>query len=181
MRPAARLPSSVPWATPGVNSTRFHPFKRVETLPLKMALGIPRAKEETMRSTLNSLPAFPFLSFPLLVGLLLHAPRAGAQEPSDWRADVDRFASRVVELGIAPGIGLAVSQGDRVVHAAGFGMADLDTGRAVDENTAHASMSGTVIIYGRATNVCQNTQMNEPLPVTQAWDPRAGVTYENVA
>ncbi len=55
------------------------------------------------------------------------------------------------------------------------------TGRAVDENTAHASMSGTVIVYGRATNVCQNTQMNEPLPVTQAWDPRAGVTYENVA
>ena len=103
-----------------------------------------------MRSTLNSLPAFPFRSLPLLVGLLLHAPRAGAQERSDWRADVDRFASRVVELGIAPGIGLAVSQGDRVVHAAGFGMADLDAGRAVDEGTLFYIGSSTKALTATA-------------------------------
>ena len=39
----------------------------------------------------------------------------------DWRADVDTFAGRLVEMGGAPGIGLAIVQDDWVLHASGFG------------------------------------------------------------
>ena len=47
----------------------------------------------------------------------------------DWRADVDAFAGRLVEMGAAPGIGLAIVQDDWVLHARGFGLADMDSGR----------------------------------------------------
>lgn len=68
----------------------------------------------------------------------------------DWRADVDRVAGKLVEMGAAPGIGLAVVQDDWVVHARGFGVADVDAGRGVDTETAFYIASTTKAITATA-------------------------------
>ncbi|MFW6078728.1 MAG: serine hydrolase [Gemmatimonadota bacterium] len=65
------------------------------------------------------------------------APRLDAQAAigGEWRSDVDRFAHRVIDSGLSPAFGVAVVQGDRVLHVRGFGVADLDTGRPVSGET----------------------------------------------
>ena len=73
-----------------------------------------------------------------ILTLLLAAAADGQTPADDWRADVDGFARRLVEAGLVPGMGLAVTQGDSVVHVAGYGLADRETGRPVDDETDEA-------------------------------------------
>ena len=59
-------------------------------------------------------------------------------------------------------------------------------GRAVDANGVYpgVSMSGVRIAYGRASACCANAalRMTEPtIGPRQAWDPRTGVSYLDVA
>jgi len=83
--------------------------------------------------------------------LSLAAPSARAQSVApDWSDDVAAFAQRVIDLRVAPGLGIAVSRGDRVVWAAGFGVADMQTGRAVDEGTAFYIASSTKALTATA-------------------------------
>jgi CubicO group peptidase (beta-lactamase class C family) len=79
----------------------------------------------------------------LAVGLT--APIASPQglPAGDWRSDVDGFARRIVESGLAPGLSLAVCQGDWVLHARGFGVADEDSGRGVTADTPFYIASST--------------------------------------
>jgi len=49
----------------------------------------------------------------------------------DWRGDVEAYATRLIDAGLAPGFGVAVTSGDRVVFEAGFGSADLASQREV--------------------------------------------------
>jgi CubicO group peptidase (beta-lactamase class C family) len=67
-----------------------------------------------------------------LAGLLWAGPEAGAQATigGDWRADVEAFARRIVEAQLTPGMAVAVSVGDWVAYADGFGVADMRTARA---------------------------------------------------
>jgi CubicO group peptidase (beta-lactamase class C family) len=81
--------------------------------------------------------------------LLLAVPVSG-QEPNDWRADADRFAGRLVDAGLVPGMGLAVTLGDSVVHVAGYGVADLETGRPVDPATEFYIASTTKALTATA-------------------------------
>lgn len=74
----------------------------------------------------------------------------------DWRADVDAFAGRLVEMGAAPGIGLAIVQDDWVLHARGFGLADMDSGRGVDTETAFYIASTTKAITATAVIALAN-------------------------
>lgn len=62
---------------------------------------------------------------------------AGAQAVigGDWREDVDRFAARIVDAGLTPGLAVGVAADDWVVHTAGFGTTDRSTERAVDGDT----------------------------------------------
>jgi len=91
------------------------------------------------------------LATPLIVSLaLLTAAQASAQTPDDWRADVDRFARRLVDAGLVPGMGLAVTRGDSVVHVAGYGVADQETGRAVDLATEFYIASSTKALTASA-------------------------------
>ncbi|MEX0894095.1 MAG: serine hydrolase [Gemmatimonadota bacterium] len=72
----------------------------------------------------------------MLIGMMLPATGvAQATIGGAWRADVDAFAERLVEAGLSPGIGLAVTGGDWVLHARGFGTADLRTGRPATGDT----------------------------------------------
>lgn len=71
------------------------------------------------------------------ISMLVPAVRAGAQATigGAWREDVTRFARRLVEAGLTPGIGVGVAVGDWVVFAEGFGVADMATGRAATGDT----------------------------------------------
>jgi CubicO group peptidase (beta-lactamase class C family) len=79
------------------------------------------------------------------IALLCVLPAPALAQPADtaWRDDVARFAQRMVDLGLTPGMGVAVSFADEVVYAGGFGLADTDTGRVVDEDTAFYIASST--------------------------------------
>ena len=61
----------------------------------------------------------------------------------EWGDDVSRFAQSLVDAAFVPGMGLAITQGDRVVYSRGFGFADVASGRRVDEHTAFYIASST--------------------------------------
>ncbi|MCI0706857.1 MAG: serine hydrolase [Ignavibacteriae bacterium] len=61
----------------------------------------------------------------------------------NWSADVAAFAKSIVEKELAPGMGIAIARGDRVVYTAGFGAADLQSGRSVDKTTMFYIASST--------------------------------------
>lgn len=91
------------------------------------------------------------LAFLVTTALPVYQPAyAQAVIGGDWRADVDAFAGRLVEMGGAPGIGLAIVQDDWVLHARGFGLADMDAGRGVDTETAFYIASTTKAITATA-------------------------------
>lgn len=90
--------------------------------------------------------AWTVIALPLLpVPLQAQATIGGA-----WRADVDDFARRVVDAGLAPGLAIAVTQDDWVLHDAGFGVADATSGRAVGEETAFYIASTTKALTATA-------------------------------
>jgi CubicO group peptidase (beta-lactamase class C family) len=84
-----------------------------------------------------------------IVALLTAAP-ASAQTPNDWRADVDGYARRLVDAGLVPGMGVAVTSGDSIVHVAGYGVADRETGRPVDMATEFYIASSTKALTATA-------------------------------
>lgn len=87
----------------------------------------------------------------LLVLLLLPGrPFAQATIGGDWRADVAGFAQSMVDAGLTPGMGVAVSQGDRVLYVGGFGVADAASGRGVGEDTAFYIASSTKALTATA-------------------------------
>jgi CubicO group peptidase (beta-lactamase class C family) len=85
-----------------------------------------------------------------ILSALLPAPAFAQATATAWREDVARYAQRVIDLGIAPGMGVAVSVGDEVLYSAGFGVADAATGRAVDEGTAFYIASSTKALTATA-------------------------------
>ena len=68
----------------------------------------------------------------------------------EWRDDVARFAQSLVDAQLVPGMGVAVTQGDRVVYSQGFGLADAASGRRVDEATAFYIASSTKALTATA-------------------------------
>ena len=83
---------------------------------------------------------------------LSHAAPAFSQATigGEWRDDVARFAELTVEEGLAPGMAVAVSKGEWVLTARGFGLADANTGRRVSEDTAFYIASSTKALTATA-------------------------------
>ncbi len=82
---------------------------------------------------------------------ILGASPAFQQTPSDdWHGDLELFAERLVDAGLVPGMAIAVTMGDSVVYARGFGVADRETGRPVDEGTAFYIASSTKALTATA-------------------------------
>src|SRR4030095_15753397 len=46
----------------------------------------------------------------------------------EWRGEVERLAQLLVDAQLVPGMGIAVTQGDRVVYSGGVGFADVGSG-----------------------------------------------------
>ena len=87
----------------------------------------------------------------LFLPLLLPPPVVGqATIGGEWRDDVSGFAQSAVDLGLTPGVGIAVTQDDWVLWSAGFGVADATTGREVDEATQFYIASSTKALTGTA-------------------------------
>ncbi len=92
---------------------------------------------------------------PTLILAALTADGAGAQSTlgGDWRADISRFATRVVDAGLAPGMAVSVAVGDWVAYARGFGVADLASGRPVTDDTPFYIASSTKSLTATAAAV----------------------------
>ncbi|MGH7556392.1 MAG: serine hydrolase [Gemmatimonadota bacterium] len=115
------------------------------------------------QARLSSLPAIGTLF------AILAASPASAQNPSgDWRSDVQGFAHRLLDAGLTPGMGIAVTRGDSVVYADGFGVADKATGREVDEDTAFYIASSTKALTATAVVLlAERGELDLEAPVTR--------------
>lgn len=76
--------------------------------------------------------------------LLTAAPAAAHSDVDRFRADADAFIRRALDrVGVVPGLSIAVVEGEDVLLTAGYGVADLDTGVAVDADTRFYIASST--------------------------------------
>lgn len=76
--------------------------------------------------------------------LLLGPAAAEAQDATAFRADADAFIRQALaRVGVVPGLAVAVVNGDEAVMTAGYGVADIETGAAVDADTRFYIASST--------------------------------------
>ncbi len=77
---------------------------------------------------------------------------AGAQTPDGLVTDVDAHVRAVMESASLPGVAVAIVYGDSVLHLAGYGVADRDTGRPVEPGTlfqiGSSSKTFTTVLLG---------------------------------
>lgn len=86
----------------------------------------------------------------VLAAILSSTAQAQATPGGDWRTDVHAFAESITDAGLTPGLSIAVVAGDRVAYSAGFGVADSDSGRLVDEGTRFYIASSTKALTATA-------------------------------
>jgi CubicO group peptidase (beta-lactamase class C family) len=82
-----------------------------------------------------------FILLPLLI--LLAQPYIFAQPSAKTFKEIDAFIEKARTDWQVPGVGVAIVQGNKVLYAKGFGPADLESGRIVDDNTLFAIGSST--------------------------------------
>lgn len=108
------------------------------------------------------------LSLAALLGALACGPAAAQQPPS--RADIDAIVEPHIGK-LTPGIAVLVMKGGVVLHMKGYGLADIDAGVAVDENTVFnlaslsKQMTGLALMQEIAAGtVTAKTPVAEVLP-----------------
>lgn len=80
----------------------------------------------------------------LAAALLAASPAVAAPDVVRFRSDTDAFIRRAMDrIGVVPGLAIAVVDGDEAVLIAGYGVADLATGAAVDADTRFYIASST--------------------------------------
>nr|WP_276510745.1 serine hydrolase [Oleiagrimonas soli] len=85
-----------------------------------------------------------------------------------WRTDVARYAQRMIDAGFFPGMQIAVTRGDRVVYTGSFGVADIGTGRRVDDGTRFYIASTTKALTATAVLLeIAHGRMSLDAPVTR--------------
>lgn len=100
--------------------------------------------------TLGTLSAAAQESTPASIPVSTQTPSAPATLAGEWRDDIDAFVARVVDAGLVPGLSVAVSQDDWVLYSAGYGSADLASGRRVGEETRFYIASSTKALTATA-------------------------------
>ena len=87
----------------------------------------------------------------LCFGLLAAAPaQSQATIGGEWRDDVEAFAGRVVDEGLAPGMAVAVSKGEWILYEGGFGVADAASGRRATADSQFYIASSTKALTATA-------------------------------
>jgi CubicO group peptidase (beta-lactamase class C family) len=80
------------------------------------------------------------------VAAILLAPQPASAGPDEarFRADADAFIRRAMDqVGVVPGLSIAVVDGEDVVLTAGYGVADIETGAPVSADTRFYIASST--------------------------------------
>lgn len=101
-------------------------------------------------------------------------------QASDWQTQITDFGERLVALGAVPGMGIAVVRGDRVVYRRGFGIADVNTGRAVDNDTwfyiasSTKALTATVVVLKAARG-----ELDLEAPLTDYLPELKGTAWES--
>lgn len=85
-----------------------------------------------------------------IIGFALTCAMGLSAQAADWRAEVADFGERLVALGAVPGMGIAVVRGDGLVYQRGFGVADGNSGRTVDNDTYFYIASSTKALTATA-------------------------------
>ncbi|MCS6625503.1 serine hydrolase [Roseibacterium beibuensis] len=76
--------------------------------------------------------------------LLAPAPAAAGSDADRFRTDVDAFIRRAMDqVGVVPGLSIAVVEGEDALLRAGYGVADIETGVPVDADTRFYIASST--------------------------------------
>jgi len=118
----------------------------------------------------------------LATGLVCAAGEASAQDHAAFGAAMDAFASRAMQrVEAAPGLAVAVVDRDGLVHAAGFGVADVATGAAVTTETrfyiASATKSFTALSLAA---MARRGEVDLDAPLAD-WAPPSGVPADIAA
>ncbi|MGA7297332.1 MAG: serine hydrolase domain-containing protein [Rhodanobacteraceae bacterium] len=98
------------------------------------------------------------IAIALIAGLTASGPSrasnstmATSGSSSGWRADVTRHAQQLIDEGFFPGMQVAITRGDKIIYAHGFGLADVETGRPVTDATRFYIASTTKALVATAT------------------------------
>ena len=109
-----------------------------------------------------------FLATLICLALPADPSHAQAIPGGDWRTDVRDYARRMTDEGRAPGLGVAVVIGDRVVYSQGFGLADVESGIPVDQGTRFYIASSTKALTATAVvALAEQGVIDLAAPVTQ--------------
>jgi CubicO group peptidase (beta-lactamase class C family) len=116
----------------------------------------------------RSICAFVVLALHLLAttasaGVEARRPAVGRVPPA---GELDAFIRRVMEANVAPGVAVAIVEGDAVVYARGFGFADRERSRRTDANTQFyiASTTKSFTALAAAILAARGTiDLDEPL------------------
>src|SRR5687768_16403388 len=77
---------------------------------------------------------------------LAAASHATAAEPPEWASSVDAYITAEMQRAGIPGAQLAIAQDGRVVYAKAYGVADVETGRKVTDETLFQTGSVTKLL-----------------------------------
>ena len=118
----------------------------------------------------------------LAAALVCAAGEASAQDRAAFGAAMDAFVSRAMQrVEAAPGLAVAVVDERGLVHAAGFGVADVATGAAVTTDTrfyiASATKSFTALSLAA---MARRGEVDLDAPLTD-WAPSSGVPADIAA
>ncbi len=127
----------VPWAVPVCNPARSWSVYYREAAPVRSEK--PRRDRDIMRRK-------PATKAIVLVATLMAPIPTSAQVAE---GDLRREARRLIQVAEIPGISLALVRSGRVIWSAGHGVANVETGASVNENTVFeaASLSKPVFAY----------------------------------
>lgn len=115
--------------------------------------------------------------------ILLCAPPAWAgPQTTQQAADIDAFVRRAMTtVQTVPGLSLAVVDGEEVVIASGYGMADVETRRPVDADTAFYVASATKSFTALAIAAMdQRGEVSLDLPLS-SWTAATALPAEHAA
>ncbi|WP_193166370.1 serine hydrolase [Microbulbifer hainanensis] len=101
-------------------------------------------------------------------------------QAADWRGDVTDFGDRLVAQGAVPGMGVAVIRGDQVVYRHGFGIADVNSGRKVDNDTYFYIASSTKALTATATALkAARDELDLSAPITDYLPELKGTVWDS--
>lgn len=99
---------------------------------------------------------FVFLYVSVSVPPLVAQASTGAQVPRDFAADLERFIeTTMAELGVPPGLAIAVVRGDETLYLGGFGYRDVEARLPVEPSTVFYIASSTKSFTGLAAAILE--------------------------